>query len=73
VPSKTNQDRILELEGLVKTLVERVDNVRQDLGRIESTIEKRTSRLSSSIQAIFIAVVTVALTLVGEFMIKRLF
>jgi uncharacterized membrane protein YheB (UPF0754 family) len=44
VPSKTNQDRILDLEREVAKLIERVDNVRRDIARIEKALEERTNR-----------------------------
>jgi uncharacterized protein YlxW (UPF0749 family) len=44
VPSKTNQDRILDLEREVAKLIERVDNVRRDVDRIQKAQEERTNR-----------------------------
>jgi hypothetical protein len=72
VPSTTNEDRIRELEKTVAALNERVDNVRHELRRIESTVNERKNQWLSFIQAIGIAVITFGLTLLGQYMIKRL-
>ncbi len=44
MPSKTNSDRILDLEKSPASLEERLDNLRRDVERIEKVLEGRADR-----------------------------
>lgn len=52
MPSKTNSDRILDLEKSSAALEERLDNLRRDVERLEKGLEGRANRRWSLMLAV---------------------